>query len=337
MNGPSLTFFCELEPVPLQELFSRKEVIRQLKTLQAYVSLGLLDLSQKRASIVRQLNAENIPVTAWLLLPKEQGYWFNLENASLAINRYNEFASWSAENGLKWSGVGLDIESDIQLIQAILRERHNGLKKFLPKLLNGARVKKASADYQHLVAQIRSDGYYVESYQIPFILDERKAGSSIMQRLAGLVDLDVDREVLMLYSSFMRPFGAGLICEYGSGACGIGVGNTGGGVKMEGFQEPDYLDWAELERDLRLAYRNTPNLYIFSLEGCVQHGFMEKLKEIDWDQKAVVPWKEARKVNRVRKIAGGVLWAISHPMFLLGAGLGMLLLLRGTRRHANPA
>jgi hypothetical protein len=35
MNGPSLTFFCELEPVPLQELFSRTEVIRQLKTLQA--------------------------------------------------------------------------------------------------------------------------------------------------------------------------------------------------------------------------------------------------------------------------------------------------------------
>jgi hypothetical protein len=336
MNGPRLTFFCELNPAPLQELFSRTEVIQQLKILQAQVSLGLLHLSQEHADIVRQLNSENIPVTAWLLLPKEQGYWFNLENAPLAISRYNAFISWSARNGLEWSRVGLDIEPDIQLIQEVLRDRRTGWKKLLPKLLNGARVKKASADYQNLVARIRSDGFYVESYQIPFILDERKAGSSIMQRLAGLVDLDVDCEVLMLYSSFMRPYGAGLICEYGSGARGIGVGNTGGGVQMEGFQEPDYLDWLELERDLRLAYRHTPNLYIFSLEGCVQHGFMEKLGELDWAEKAVIPWNEAQKVNRVRKIAGGILWAVSHPGLLLGAGLGLMLLLRTFRRHAKP-
>jgi hypothetical protein len=337
MNGSRLTFFCELEPAHLQELFSRTEVIQQLKTLQAQVSLGLLDLSEERAEIVRLLNSEDIPVTAWLLLPKEQGYWFNLENATLAISQYNAFISWSAENGLKWAGIGLDIEPDIQLIQEIMRDRSAIWKKLLPKLMDSARVNKASADYQDLVAQIRSDGFCVESYQIPFILDERKAGSSIMQRLAGLVDLDVDREVLMLYSSFMRPYGAGLICEYGAGIHGIGVGNTGGGVQMEGFQEPEYLNWQELERDLRLAYRYTSNLYIFSLEGCVQHGFMEKLVGFDWDQKAVIPWNEAQKVNRVRKLADSVLWAVSHPTLILGVGLGLILLLRGFRRHLKPA
>ncbi len=89
------------------------------------------------------------------------------------------------------------------------------------------------------------------SYQVPFIVDERKAGSVLLQQLFGLVDLRVDREVLMLYTSF-TALGPGILWSYGSDAQGIGVGSTGGGV--DSF-EP--LGWDALGRDLRLARRWT--------------------------------------------------------------------------------
>ncbi len=59
--------------------------------LKASVSLGIIDFSQERASVVSRLNQADIPVEAWLLLPKDQGYWFNLDNASQTITRYAGF------------------------------------------------------------------------------------------------------------------------------------------------------------------------------------------------------------------------------------------------------
>ena len=79
---PRLTFFCELEADALETLFADSSVIDNLVTLEASVSLGILDLSPGRAAVVRRLNEAGIPVIAWQLLPKEQGYWFNLGNAS---------------------------------------------------------------------------------------------------------------------------------------------------------------------------------------------------------------------------------------------------------------
>jgi hypothetical protein len=332
MSLPNLTFFCELEPDPLLELFSKPEVMQQLKALKADISLGLLDLSAERAQVVRKLNEEGIPVTAWLLLPVEQGYWFNLDNARMAINRYRAFKSWSAENDLHWKHIGLDIEPDIRLIQETLRNGLTGAQKLLTKIFNGSPVRKAISDYRSLISEIRLDGYYIESYQLPFIVDERKANSIVLQRLAGLVDLEVDREVLMLYTSFLRPYGVGLLWEYAREGGGVGVGNTGGGVKMEDFQEPQYLQWAELQRDLLLSRHHTENIYVFSLEGCVMHGFMEKLVHFDWSQDESIPVHQARQVARVRQLAHGMLWAISHPILVLAASVGVFWLFRKMRK-----
>ena len=90
MTKPNLTLACELAPEPLKELFANKELIDDLKTLKAGISLGILDFSPERVEVVRQLNKAGIPVTAWLLLPKEQGYWFNRDNSYEAIGRYGQ-------------------------------------------------------------------------------------------------------------------------------------------------------------------------------------------------------------------------------------------------------
>jgi hypothetical protein len=96
----------------------------------------------------------------------------------------------------------------------------------VPRLADRARPARSKAAYRRLVGQIRADGWPVENYQFPLIADERQAGSALLQRLA-LVDVATDREVWMLYSSFLRALGPGLIWAYGPEAAAIAVGTTG--------------------------------------------------------------------------------------------------------------
>src|SRR3954453_14422139 len=110
-----------------------------------------------------------------------------------------------------------------------------GLVRLLaPRLTDTSRPARARADYDELVERIHADGWPVENYQMPPIADERRAGSTLLQRVLGLVDLPTDREVFMNYTSFMRRSGPGLLGTYGPEAAAIAVGTTGGGPDVPG-------------------------------------------------------------------------------------------------------
>lgn len=305
-----LTFFCELESGPLEALFADPTVVEHLLALRASVSLGMIDLGPERASVVERLNQAGVPVIAWQLLPKEHGYWFNQDNAPQAAARYEDFRAWTGRQGLRWDGVGLDIEPDIHDLQRMLERGWRVLPSLLPRLARGERLREAQARYGALLARIRADGYRVDSYQFPFIVDERRAGSTLLQRLAGVLDLPADREVLMLYSSFARPHGPRMLWSYGPDACSIGVGVTGGGVEVPDLIAVPPLSCEELTRDLRLARRWTDDIHVFSLEGCVRQGFLARLRDFDWETpvEALAP---ARGVDGLRWVARQVLRASS--------------------------
>ena len=95
-----------------------------------------------------------------------------------------------------------------------------------PRLRDRERPRRAHAAYAALVDRIHADGYRVENYQFPLIADERRAGSTLLQRLLGLVEVPTDREVWMLYSSFMRTLGPGLLWSYGPEAQAVAAGST---------------------------------------------------------------------------------------------------------------
>lgn len=333
MPKPHLTFYCELETPVLKALFDVAD-IEHLKELEASVSLGLLDFSTERAAVVQTLNQAGIPVVAWLLMPRELGYWFNLDNAVEAAQRYVEFRRWTEENGLVWDGVGLDIEPDISLIDEFNHlsvSRWRLARRMVGYIFNRRRLTTARKVYHDLVMQIRADGYRVDSYQLPFIVDERISRSTILQRAAGILDLPADREVLMLYSSFFRPYGAGMIWSYGSQAESIAVGSTGGGVDM-GLLETRPLTWDEFARDLRLAWMFTDEIHIFSLEGCVRQGFLERMKSFSFDHPMYDPVEAAARVDTWRAALRSALWVTSHPLVILGAGAGLALVISRLRR-----
>jgi hypothetical protein len=323
MAQPRLSFGCELHAHELEALFANPAVTDQLVALRATVCLGLLDLSPERAAVIHQLNRAGVPVVAWLLLPKEQGYWFNADNAPLAAACYDDFQAWTAGYGLSWQGIGIDIEPDFRELQRLLTGRGWGL---LPRLVcrafDGKRIHRAQTDYRALVDRIRADGYQVESYQLPLIADERKAGSTLLQRLLGLVDVPADRELLMLYTSFLRALGPGFLWSYAPDAQGIGIGITGSGVEPEGSASP--MTWDEFVRDLRLAQQWTDDLFIYSLEGCVYQDFLGPLTTFDWARPVSPPPKMTGLMNAFRKALQSVLWLSAHPLLLV-VGLTVLI------------
>jgi hypothetical protein len=331
MGKPRITFYCELESEELADLFEQPDLMDHLRSIQASVSLGLLDLSPLRAAVVRKLNEAGIPTVAWLLLPKQEGYWCNLGNAPQAIARYEDFKIWTQQHGLAWDGIGLDIEPDIREMEQFARARLRLGWKLLGRVFRRRNLSEARARYNSLVEQIRSDGYRVDVYQLPIMIDERSMRSSLLQRTLCLVDLPADREVLMLYTSFLRPRGPGFLWSYGSQAQSIGVGSTGGGVDV-GVLDARPLEWNELARDLRQAWVFSDDIHIFSLEGCASAGYLERLKEFEWDHPIIEPVEQAEIVDSWRTALRSVLWLSAHPMTVILTVTGAFLMAKQIRR-----
>ncbi|NPV57583.1 MAG: hypothetical protein HPY76_13055, partial [Anaerolineae bacterium] len=332
---PNLTFACELDTNELIKLFSDGELIPKLRNINARVSLALLDFSDQRAEIVKRLSNAGVPVIAWLLLPETDGYWFNLDNAQQAARCYGQFKLWTEEHNLQWDAIGLDIEPDIRLIHSIRKDKWQALRFMYHKFANASRHKQAVQDYRALIIQMRVDGYKIESYQFPYIIDDRKAGSTMLQRLTGVVDIPADKEVLMLYSSFMRDLGPGILVEYGKNAQAISVGSTGGGVDLEGVIDNKPLTWEELERGLLFAKAYTQELFIFSLEGCYHQGFLERITLMDWTRD--VTSTPDRRVAIARKGLQATLWLLARPYILIaGMIFGVWFTsVRSARKHTS--
>ena len=338
MPYPKLTFFCELESEPLQRLFLDPEVIQDLSALEGLVSLSIQDFSEARANTVKRLNESGIPVKAWLLLPKEMGYYFNIDNYADAVYRYQDFYKWTVEQGLRWEAVGLDIEPDLRLLLTLAKDRWKALFKEGPQLIRNAlrrkMYKNACQVYMELIDQIHADGYLVETYQFPVLADERMTRSTLLQRLMGVVDVTADTEVWMLYSSYSRGKNPGYLWSYASQAQAIGVGSTGGAKEEETFNFPS-LEWEELARDLRLAWYWSDWLYIFSLEGCVRQGYLKGLQKMAWDKPILFPTQAAEPVNAGRRALQGFLWFNKNSPIIFSALIGGFILVEMIRRYAR--
>lgn len=306
-----LSFACELGRQRLVEVFSDGSVIQDLKAMGARVVLMLSDFSAERAEVVRKLNGAGISVVAVPLVPAEDGYYFTADNPSRAARRYEEWKEWSGREGLLWDGLGLDIEPDVRIYQQIAENPRRVLPILLRGLRDRERPRRASASYNALVERMRADGWTVENYQLPPLADERRVGSTLLQRLFGLVDVRTDREVWMLYSSFFGSLGPAVLWSYGADAPAIGVGSTGGGPDIPGSPQVPKLTWEELARDLTLARHWSDDILIHSLEGCVDQGFLPRLRLFTW-RPALRPAMTSVG-QALRSALRGLLWMSAHP------------------------
>src|ERR1700733_11085251 len=197
---PNLGFACCDQGIEeMQALFNNQDVIADLKDLHAEVAIPILDFSPERAAAVHRLNQAGIPVIAGLLLPKE-GYYFSAETEPAAALRFAAFDAWSRNERLRWDGVGLDIEPDFTELATLRSHPWRLFTTLLWRAVDVQRMRRAKRTYSALIANMRAQGYFVQTYQLPTLLVERRAHSSLLDRLLGTVDVRGDQEVLMLFT-----------------------------------------------------------------------------------------------------------------------------------------
>jgi hypothetical protein len=331
---PDLVFACDGPTSELESLFSDPGVISNLQDLKAGIAVALPDLSADRARLVQQLNQAGIPVTAWLALPGDKGYYLNAGNAPEATARFVDFKEWSVAHGLRWAAIGLDIEPDIREFAAL----RQGSKWHLALTLIGryfdwGRVHRAKDAYSALIRQIQADGYRVETYQFPLIVDERKVRTTLLERLAGIVDVRGDLEVLMIYTSFNHKLDSALIDVYGPDAQGVAVGIISGSGSGTRFAP---LNWEEFSRDLIVANHFSHVIGVYNLEGCVRQGFLPRLKTMNWNESVTIPAETIYKATQLRARVQRALWIGSYlPCFIAAILIALTWIIVRWKRRRN--
>src|SRR5579862_6799393 len=267
--APRLGFACCDQGIPqMQSLFANPDVVASLRDLHAEVAVAILDFTPERAQVVHLLNQQEIPAVAWIMLPNDQGSYLNAENADEAAARVADFEKWTDANHLQWAEVGLDIEPNFTQLAALKDHRWRLFSTLLRQSLDGKRIAHAQQAYSALIREIQSRGYPVQTYAMPYLPAERSVHSSIPDRLLGTVDVRGNDEYLMLYTSFARQVGAGMIWSIGPHAQSIAIGITDGTLPPGSGSGP--LNWDEFSRDLIIASHFSSHIGVYNLEGCVR-------------------------------------------------------------------
>jgi hypothetical protein len=314
--APQLMFACCDQGVDrMRSLFANPDVIADLKDLDAGIAVAIFDFTPERTQLVRALNQAGIPVIAWIMLPHEQAFYLNAENAPQAAARFAAFDAWTRDQGLRWDGVGLDIEPNFAELAALKGHRWRLFSTLLRRAVDRRRALRARQAYSALIRHIQSRGYLVQTYQMPYLPVEREAHSSLLDRTLGTVDVRGDEEVLMIYTSYARPLGAAVIWTLGPNAQAIAIGITEGDPSAAVNLAP--LNWDEFSRDLVVAGHFSRTIGIYNLEGCVRQGFLQRLKTFDWSQSVIIPPDALQKADHRHRVLLLVLWISSHLLYLI--------------------
>lgn len=310
--APQLMFACcdhDMSRSPL----TKGNTIAILKSLHAGLALGVVDFTPELADLVRLLNRDGIPVIASLSMPPRQGFYFNAENAPEAAARFAAFDAWSREQRLQWEGVGLDIEPNFAELASLHGHWWRLFTMFLWRAVDVQRMHRAQRVYSALIANIRSRGYFVLTYQLPYLPIERKAHSSLLDRMLGTVDVRGDQEVLMLYTSYAGPSGAAIIWKLGPDAQSIAICCTDG----DPAANLAVLDWNRFSRDLIVASYFSHFIGVYDLDGCMRQDFLPRLKTMNWSQSVVIPAVAIQSANHRLRMLGLALWISSHLLYLV--------------------
>ena len=317
-DQPQLGFACCDQGIAqMKELFAHPDVVADLKSLHAQVAVAIADFSPERAKVVRMLNQQKIPVIAAVMLQTKDGPYFNADDVAEAPAQIAAFEKWTQDNGLHWAAIGIDIEPNFGELAALRSHPWRLVTTLMPDAFDGERMDRAQEEYSALIQQIQLQEYPVETYTLPYGPVELMVHTTVLDRLLGTVDVKGDENDLMIYTSYARPVGSAIIPDLGSDAQGIIVGITDGPPPSGSGFGP--LDWDEFSSDLIVASHYAHHVGVYNLEGCVQQGFLARLRNLDWGRTVVIPAASVSRAKRHVLAFEIALWTLAHLPYFVAA------------------
>jgi hypothetical protein len=352
-DRPRLIFSTDLVGEALLVALRAPGVLPTLRSHIYGVALPLVRLDELAAAAARLLNQHGIAAVACLRLSPEAGFAFNLQNYPRALSCYQDFHAWARQHSLRFEAVGLSIEPPLEDVAEERQRRARALARRFWLARENVLYPSAYAAYNELIVTMHLDGYEVHTFQIPVIADDRRVGTTLIQRALDIVDLPADLEVLMCSSivpiePLSDDLGGALIASYGTSADAIGVGSIDDAdplnLDMVGREDRDWrgqdgeqrsrLSWPALRRDLLLAAHYTDTVYIHSLEDCIARDLLPKIAVLDWQAPAHAKPGHSALIVVLRVLLLGILVAGRFGRTTLAWGgwaLAIALWLRGRR------
>ncbi len=152
-----------------------------------------------------------------------------------------------------------------------------GSIRHLLKRRNPELYQEAKDYYRQAIELIRQDGFEVSTFNYPYVLDDRIDRDPSIQEMFHIVRVASDFDVYILYRTFFQDSGPGTgvanVISYGQSMHGQSAG-------IGSYFDSD-LTWDQLEEDDRVAARFSPILQIYTLEGLIDHRWLESHSTID--------------------------------------------------------
>jgi len=147
--------------------------------------------------------------------------------------------------------------------------------------------------------------------------------STLLERLFGIVDVRGNEEVLMAYSSFNHAAGGGIPLIYGPQTETLAVGTTLDD-KAAGLAA---LSWEEFSRDLIVAAHFSHVVGVYSLEGCIRHGFLPRMIALDWGQTVTISAEQIAAAQKFDRNLRHAIWIFSRLPYVVAVLLVVVVVL----------
>ena len=271
------------------EFIEHGEVLEQIPYLKAHsISLYQNIRSEQigdpeTGAFLDQAACHGIEVRAWLTLPEEDGYWPNEKNADLFIEKALELARWIRSSGWPIDWIVVDMEPDLQLMDALIAAAEEGRWLEAAMLILGNRDPESYAAsieaYTDLVDALHEMDFKVMVVTFPLVLDDLGDDDDNVQDLLNTPVNGVpwDEVSFMVYTTIftkflgipMEPYliysyGLDAVRHYGQrAAVDLGVVGEGGMVEGQGIK-----DIRELRAQVGAAKAaGLKRVHVYSLEG----------------------------------------------------------------------
>lgn len=225
------------------------------------IATGVGRLDESFAQVISILNTVKVPVTLWLTLSDELGYWTNASNTKETFNRVAEIVSWMNAYDLKIERIGFDLEWPVQIATA--QQSGNWLEFFrLFKEYKNKFHPKAQENFEKILRSLKALGIEYEFYSFPPIMHKLSATGLTIPKGSRVIEMD--------YSSFSPRFIAQWIIKKTRDfntipAIGIvnGIeGETPG--RMLSKRLPYHLTAEDIRMDVE-AIGDSDEIYVFAL------------------------------------------------------------------------
>jgi hypothetical protein len=183
----------------LMDLFKKDHLAKYLSDNNFGVTIAMTRLDDKTAKTIKYLNKKKVPVTAWIVLEDEQGYWTNKTTIDETIEKTEAVRKWAKEKHLKFKAIGFDMEKPIQLKSALVqRNLKNFIKEYIKYRKQGTSVKIARKELSEYVEKLKGEKIQTEAY----------VNQRFVRMFLGEMSIkrNVDEYVEMDYASFLPRF-----------------------------------------------------------------------------------------------------------------------------------